>query len=335
MEIKFHDREREVGEVMRMLNSKPNLITFVYGPINSGKTELFQHLIKTLPDRFVVFYINLRGRFIRNYEDFIRILFKFKKERRDEIIKEILKESVKAFGGIPVPESLLDTVFGKDSGEDVFEFLEEFFTSLSKKKMPVLVLDELQVIGDLKIDDYLVYKLFNLFVRLTKELHTCHVFAVTSDSLFIEKIYREAMLYGRCRYLLIDDFDYETTEKFLKKYGFDEETTRLVWKYFGGKPVYLVEAVKERDRIKEFCEDMLRIRKRQIKDAINSLEGKFRTAVLETLAVFLESDLINYDYLTDELLWCIRNNILFLDPANELIKPQSRLDLLALRMILR
>ncbi len=67
MEIEFHDREREVGEVMRMLNSKPNLITFVYGPINSGKTELFQHLIKTLPDRFVVFYINLRGRFIRNY----------------------------------------------------------------------------------------------------------------------------------------------------------------------------------------------------------------------------------------------------------------------------
>ncbi len=75
----------------------------------------------------------------------------------------------------------------------------------------------LQVIDDLKIDDYLVYELFNRFVRLTKELHTCHVFAVTSDSLFIEKIYREAMLYGKCRYLLIDDFDYETTAKFLKK----------------------------------------------------------------------------------------------------------------------
>ncbi|MCD6203791.1 MAG: hypothetical protein J7I99_05485 [Methanophagales archaeon] len=33
------------------------LITFVYGPINSGKTELFNHVIGQLQDN-VVFYVN-------------------------------------------------------------------------------------------------------------------------------------------------------------------------------------------------------------------------------------------------------------------------------------
>ena len=58
--IEFHDREKEIQEITRILNSRPDLITFVYGPINSGKTELFQHVIKTLPKNFVTFYINLR-----------------------------------------------------------------------------------------------------------------------------------------------------------------------------------------------------------------------------------------------------------------------------------
>jgi len=334
MDVSFHDREREMERVMKILNSRPDLITFVYGPINSGKTELFQQLVSSLPNEFVVFYVNLRGKFIRNYEDFIRVLFKFRRESREDILRDILKETVKVFGGVPVPELLLDAIFGREEREDVFEFLEELFMEISRKKKPVLILDELQVIGDLKIDDFLIYKLFNLFVRLTKELHVCHVFAITSDSLFMERVYTEASLHGRCRYLLVDDFDYETTKSFLEKYGFSEDEIKLAWEYFGGKPVYLVEAVRERDRLREFCEEMLRIRKRQIKDSIYSLDEDFRRAVLDIFARFREEERITYEYLTEELVWCMKNNILFLDPVNELVKPQSRLDLLALRRLL-
>jgi len=46
------------------------LITFVYGPINSGKTELFNHVIGQLSRDNVVFYVNLRGKFIREYDAF-------------------------------------------------------------------------------------------------------------------------------------------------------------------------------------------------------------------------------------------------------------------------
>ena len=52
------------------------------------------------------------------------------------------------------------------------------------------------------------------------------VFAVSSDSLFIEKIYSDAMLEGRCDYLLVDDFDYEETIFLAEKNVLFVDTTR-------------------------------------------------------------------------------------------------------------
>ncbi len=81
--IEFYNREKEIEEIMRILNSRPDLITFIYGPINSGKTELIQYLIDRLPDDFVVFYVNLRERMIRDFNDFIEALFEIEKRRVD------------------------------------------------------------------------------------------------------------------------------------------------------------------------------------------------------------------------------------------------------------
>jgi len=338
LEIEFHDREKEIREIMRILNSRPDLITFVYGPINSGKTELFQHLIKTLPKDFVVFYVNLRGRFIRDYEDFMRVLFKFKNLKKEEIMKDVLKQSLKAlsFKGIPVPESVVDVVFSRKKTEDVFEFLEDYLSNVAEKKIPLLVIDELQVIGDIKIDGLLMYKLFNFFVRLTKELHSCHVFAITSDSLFIERVFNEAMLHGRCDYLLIDDFDYDTTREFLRKYGFTKEEIELTWSYFGGKPVYLVKAIKNKHRLREYCEGQLKLRISQILDTIYEIEEneKLFNSVIELLKNFIDNEMIKYKKIDEALRFCVKNNVLFLEPVNRILKPQSQLDLLAIREIL-
>jgi len=230
--IPFHNRERELKEVMKILEVEPSLITFVYGPINSGKTTMVSHLIEQLPEEYVVFYINLRGRFISDYRDFIRVLFKIETEKKyKEILKtisEISAETLK-FKGIPVAESVMNALFNDKSYEDVFEFLEDYLTTIAKNKTPVLIIDELQVVGDLKIDGLLMYKLFNFFIRLTKELHLCHVFAVSSDSLFIENVYNEAMLQGRCKYILVDDFDHETTMDFLEDYKFSKKEKEVVW----------------------------------------------------------------------------------------------------------
>jgi len=349
--IAFHDRVREMKEIRDILNIEPSLITFVYGPINSGKTVLVDHLIKQLPEEYVVFYVNLRGKFISDYDDFVRALFKLEREKKKykDILRTISEVSLKSlkFTGIPITEDILDLFFREKTYEDVFEFLEDYFTEIAENKVPVLIVDELQKIGDVRINTYLIYELFNLFIRLTKELHLCHVFAVTSDSLFIERVYSEAMLKGRCRYLLVDDFDYETTAAFLGKYGFTDDEKSVAWEYCGGKPGCLVELIcsDEKDRA---AKKMLTTKVSQLKDLLDYLNyTKPRITIGEDTYMVEKEDVVSIlkrfidaECIDDEGLnrpakhFLIKDNILFLDPDIGIIKPQSRLNLLAVRKVI-
>ena len=171
-------------------------------------------------------------------------------------------------------------------------------------------------------------------MEIQEELHCCHVFAVTSDSLFIERVYSEAMLQGRGDYLLVDDFDYKTTKGFLKRYGFNDEEIELTWNYFGGKPVYLVEAVKNKHRLKEFCEEQLRIRTGQIEEIVFKLEienKKLFKEVVELLKEIGNRESIRYKFITDTISFLVKNNIVFADPTVKVVRPQSKLDLLAIK----
>ena len=110
-----------------------------------------------------------------------------------EYATSLLKD-LKIVSGIPIPLNLFEQIFEKkDKSKDMFRYIERFFNEISEKRVPVLVIDELQVIGDMTVDGLLVYKLFTFFVRLTKELHLAHVFVVTSDLLFLEQVYSEAV----------------------------------------------------------------------------------------------------------------------------------------------
>ncbi len=348
MEVTFHNRELEIKEVMDILRMKPRLITFIYGPINSGKTELISHLIEELPDEYLPFYVNLRGRFITGYEDFLNVLFEIDEggviDNVSEYAMSILQD-LKIVSGIPIPVNLFEQIFErKDKSKDVFRYIERFFTEVSKKRVPVLIIDELQVIGDMKIDGLLIYKLFNFFVRLTKELHLAHVLVVTSDSLFIEQVYSEAMLSGRCRYLLVDDFDYETTMDFLDRYNFSDAEKKAAWDHCGGKPICLVELVNSEDRKKKVNE-MFNMTSGRIETAlkvVNELGAEIAVgdkicdvryeSLIGILREFVERDEINMGEI-DEISkrYFVKENILFVDPLYKIIKPQSRLNLLAIR----
>ena len=350
--IQFHDREREINELMKILDVEPSLITFIYGPINSGKTTMIDHLIKELPEDYVFFYVNLRGRFITDYEDLLNVLFEIYEgdvvNNVTEYAKSILKD-LGAVSGIPIPINLFEQIFEKkDKSKDVFKYMEQFFIEISKKRTPVLIIDELQVVGDIKINGLLMYKLFNFFIRLTKELHLCHVFAVSSDSLFIEQVYSEAMLQGRSRHLLVDDFSEETTMDFLDAYGFTDVEKELAWKYCGGKPIYLVELVTTEENRKKKAEEMLGIRIGQIEGVIEDARefgykvfyGEERIVldeahIRESLEKFRDRDYLKASELSKSVkLGLIKANILFLDPVKQIIKPQSRLDLLVIREVI-
>ena len=353
--IKFHDREPETKEIMDILDSEPSLITFVYGPINSGKTTLINHLIKRLPEEYAPFYINLRGRFITGYEDFLNVLFEIDEggaiDNIGEYAESLLKD-LRIVSGIPIQINLFQQIFEKkDKSKDMFKYIERFFAETSKKRVPVLIIDELQVIGDMKIDGYLIYKLFNFFVRLTKELHLAHVFVMTSDSLFLEQVYSEAMLKGRCDYLLVDDFDYERTMDFLDGYGFDDQEKEMIWQNVGGKPVSLVKLINAKvsgKTIEDVLQSMLMLRTGEIKQRIGVLtivskkvffeeeeiELKY-DSITEILDKFSDEDSCAYEMITPEIAYLVRENILFSDPVKCIIKPQSQLDLLAIRDVLK
>ncbi len=359
-DIEFFNREKEKEEIMRILRAKPNFINFIYGPINSGKTTLITSLIDDLPkDKYAVFYINLRGKLIKEYGGFVRVLFKVKRkeisekviEKGEKLAKKALVLAGRYLSGIPIEKDMLDGFLETKSSEDVFEFLEEYFLKISEEKIPVLIIDELQVIGDLEINGKLIYKLFNFFIRLTKELHLCHVFALSSDSLFIEKVYSEAMLKNRCRYLLVDDFDEKTAGKFLEKYGFTEEEIKLANDYVGGKPSLLTTMIDEKKigrGLNDYVEKGLADSKEEIAQLLYYIktigvtikyQGKDIDVnyenTTEILKNFSGNDFYKYSVITPELCYLVSKNILFVDTREKIIKPQSKFDLLAIREILK
>ncbi|KAF5416132.1 MAG: putative ATP-binding protein [Candidatus Methanogaster sp.] len=353
--IEFHDRERETKEITDILDSEPSLITFVYGPINSGKTALINHLIDQLPEDYAPFYINLRGRFITGYEDFQSVLFEIDEGGAIDNISEYATSALKDLkivSGIPIPINLFQQIFEKkDKSKDMFRYIERFFTEISEKRVPVLIIDELQVIGDMEIDGHLIYKLFNFFVRLTKELHLAHLFVVTSDSLFIERVYSEAMLSERCKYLLADDFDYGTTMAFLDHYGFDMNEKEIAWHYVGGKPVSLVRLINEKrseKKIEDVAGNMLKLRTGEIMTRLKIVMelgaeitiGNKRCDVhheklISALKMFVTRDEVGTNEI-DEISkgYLVKESILFADPLSNTIKTQSKLNLLAIRRVM-
>ena len=342
--IEFHNREKETKEIRAILDSRPTLITFIYGPINSGKTELITHTIEELPDEYVVFYINLRTKFLSSYDDFIESLFEMEIEaegalkKKKETLAELVS-SVTKVAGIPINKEFLDYVFKDNKPKNAFSYMIKLFEEVKNSgKQPVLILDELQKIGDVKVNGFLIYELFNFFIDLTKEKHLAHVFVATSDSLFMESVYSEAMLDGRCRYSLVDDFDRETTASFLDKYGFTADETAVAWDYCGGKPICLVELVNAKDDRRGKAEEMLKIRRGQIEEIVYSLEARDKEmfdAVMRVLSEFIGMERVGYKYISDEIKFLVGKNIIFADSANKELRPQSKLNLLAIREVMK
>jgi len=208
---KFFNREKEIKELNAILSSEPTIIYFVYGPINSGKTALLNKVIENLSDSYRVFYINFRRIETRRYEDFLRALFEVKEEGLWEKIKnksDLVAAAVefgekvarKINNSFVLPLDLMKTFLKKErlEGKDCFRYLENLMKYLvNKAKYPVLILDELQMLKEIKGNGLILHDLFNFLVAMTKETHLCHCFAATSDCLFIEEIYSSAKLKGR------------------------------------------------------------------------------------------------------------------------------------------
>jgi AAA+ ATPase superfamily predicted ATPase len=359
--MKFFNREKEIYKILSILEGEPNLIYFIYGSINSGKTALINEIINNRlnKDKYVVFYFDLREIFISKYDDFIEVLFEEYEgdENPIEVIKAIINDLPSLYG-IPIPKNTLNEIFKRKTTKNVFRYITNVLMEIKKEgKQPILIIDELQKIGDLKLNGFLIYELFNYFVSLTKHKHLCHVFCLSSDSLFIERVYSEAMLEDRVDYILVDDFDKETALKFmdfLAKEVLNKELSdddkEIIYSYVGGKPVLIIKVI---DRLRyETLEDILEF---MLKDAIQKLKYflkdldyiKPKVKVGDEVIEVKKDDIIealklfkdNYEISDDEIpepvyIYLVKRNILFLNPIEGTLKPQSYLVWNAIKRLL-
>ncbi len=338
----FYNRERNIEEMKAVLSGEPNLVYFVYGPINSGKTALLMKVFEDLPEEYIVFYFNFRGLNIQEVDDLIRVLFEVEYGKEKEAIKEIVKEIIKKginfieeVKGIPIPEKLFDSLFeGKKKSEDVFRYLEQLFRELVKNnKRPIFVFDEMQTIkGVINTSGKpLLESLFNFLVRMTKETHLCHTLCATSDCLFIEDVYTNARLEGRAKYILVDDLSKDEAFRVYEEFGFKEK--ELVWDYIGGKfgdMVSLFEDKKRGIEEEKALKEMLKNQKRKLewiklKKLRKKENGK---EIWEFLLNFknnwiLEKEIAEEDF--EKLLFWIEENVIFYNPVEGTVRPQSRL----------
>ena len=347
----FVNREKEIGELKAILSGRPNFVYFVYGPINSGKTALLMKVFEELSDEYFVFYFNFRGLNIQKVDDLIKVLFEVEygkgKEAVKEIIKELLKKGTKKIieevRGIPIPEKVFDYLFGSEKkSEDVFRYLEQLFRELVKNnKRPIFVFDEMQSVKEVinATGRPLIHELFNFMVRLTKETHLCHCFCATSDCLFIEDVYSNARLEGRAKYFFVDDLEKKETFRVYEAFGFEDK--ELVWDYIGGKIGDMVSLFEEKKRGYEEREAL----ERMFKDTKNKLEWikltKLRKredgkGLWKFLAIFREAESVLKDEVEDDfekLFFWIEENVLFYNPVEGTVRPQSRLLWRAIREV--
>jgi len=146
-------------------------------------------------------------------------------------------------------------------------------------------------------------------VKFTKETYLCHYLCATSDCLFIEDVYSNARLEGRAKYLLVDDLGREEAFRMYEAFGFEEK--ELVWDYIGGKVGDMVSLFEEKKRGYKEREALKRMLKNE-RGRINK--------------IFAKKEVVSEEEIKGRLLrFLIQENVLFYNPVEGTVRPQSRL----------
>ena len=207
---------------------------------------------------------------------------------------------------------------------------------------PIFVLDELQVIRNVanSSGNLLLEKLFNFFVRMTKETHLCHCLTATSDCLFIEEIYGNARLQGRCRHFFVGDLDKKRAFDVYNRMGFKD--VDMIWEFIGGKlgdMMLFSEGKRLKTDEREIARELLHtevtrirmfLRKMEIVTMRVEIEGESKEVnigeIKETLTKVIENrDVMQYELSELPLRLLIEENVLFSNPQTGKVGFQGRL----------
>ncbi len=262
--VPFVDREEEVAFFVDWFSEPPQRILWVYGPKSSGKTTIIEYVIekyllknlnKKRKPKFWVKYFNLREALINSYGNFLDSFFvevkSGEEERSDKVGINIFGFSAEVYQKI------------KKKQVNLFKaFIDEIRKIAKDGRRCVMIVDEIQKLRDVYMENgnrerELLKEFLNFCVRLTKETHLCHVAILTSNTVFIERIYNDAKLKETSDFVKIDHLKKEQVKNWLKIEGLKEEEIEFVWEYLGGsisRVLKMLSYLRKKKNLKEFLE---------------------------------------------------------------------------------
>jgi AAA+ ATPase superfamily predicted ATPase len=214
---------------------------------------------------------------------------------------------------------------------------EEIEKEKRKRKIPILIIDEIQKLRDVYIENgngerELLKEFLNFCIRLTKETHLCHVVILTSNTVFIERIYNDARMKETSDFKKIDHLQKQTVEEWLKQEGLNEEEINLIWEYLGGNIPRILKTLgyyKKGGNLKEFLEQQKWLAYTEIVDYLTDFEEDQKEDFKRIAKNILEKGYYSLENITreeKELLqkWA-EKEILFYDPLELKVTGNSRI----------
>jgi AAA+ ATPase superfamily predicted ATPase len=233
---------------------------------------------------------------------------------------------------------------------DLFDALIDEFQK--SKKQNIFIIDEIQVLEDIYIDKEkeLLKEFLNFCVSLTKETHLSHVVILTSNTIFLNRLYNDAKLKATSDFVLINHPDIKVARKLLKDLEYNNEQIDLILEYFANALVYLIKTysyVKPNDsidKLKEFLENekinaymqILEILKRYKK---YNLSSNAKEEFLKIAKDIVKNGKFLFINANEKLLDIIdvfcEKEILFFNPQTGIITPNSRIYIKAMQEMIK
>ncbi len=273
--VPFIDREEEIEFFKERFKEEPQKILFVYGPKSTGKTTTIEYVIENeLDDKeYWINYLNLRRTTIANYENFIYSFF----EEIDENTTTELNRTydLKIF---KLEAKTLKAI--KERRINLFAELIRKFEKIDKKK--IFIIDEIQVLEEIYIngEKELLKEFLNFCVALTKETHLSHVVILTSNTIFLNKIYNDSKLKETSDFKLIEHPKKEIAIKLLKDLGYSDDKIDLALEYYGTTLTLLIKLYSyikpdsSIDELKKYLESEALDAKMQIRSLLTFADRK-------------------------------------------------------------
>ena len=350
----FVDREREEQFLLNRFKHRPEKLLFIYGPKSSGKTTLMEYLVENILEKdkdYYVNYVNFRGYAIVNYKDFLDIYFKPIREEQKSWLARVMDKLPLNLGLFRGSASLpvKGVSFGLNielynqlqrNEVDPFVLLMDILRKIKEKRQPILILDEIQTLQDIYMNGelkkrHLLTEFLNFLVSLTKETHLAHVVVMTSETLFVEKLYNHSRLAETSDFYLIGHLDFKQVQEWLKHEGIeDKEIVNLIREYVGGSAHRINDAiriVKKGDSLEHYLLDEAKIYRGKLSHFIAEMleeldEKRMFKGILEEMLKqgFVVRD--NENNLQRRVMnKAIEHEFLFLNPREEKIVFNSQI----------